>query len=60
MDMPMDDNAQFVAVAAMFLTPDQTNNTWRVVLSLDELDPDKARIIEAGDNRLTLQSVKDK
>jgi type VI secretion system protein VasD len=27
------------------------NNTWRVVLSRDDLDPDKARIIEAGNNR---------
>jgi len=58
-DMPMDDNAQYVAVAGMFISPDQANNTWRVVLSRDDLDPDKARIIEAGNNRLTLKAVKD-
>lgn len=58
-DMPMDSSAQYVAVAGMFMSPDQVNNTWRVVLSRDELDPDKPRIIEAGDNRLTLTPVKD-
>lgn len=59
-DMPMDENAQYVAVAGMFMSPDQVNNTWRVVLSRDDLDPDKARVIDAGNNRLTLMPVKDK
>lgn len=58
-DMPMEENAQFVAVAGMFMSPDQVNNTWRIVLTRDDLDPDKARIIEAGNNRLTLKVVKD-
>lgn len=58
-DMPMDENAQYVAVAGMFMSPDQVNNTWRVVLSRDDLDPDKARVIEAGNNRLTLKALKD-
>lgn len=57
-DMPMDESAQYVAVAGMFMSPDQANNTWRVVLSRDELDPDKARVIEAGNNRLTLEALK--
>lgn len=56
-DMPMEESAQYIAVAAMFMSPDQENNTWRIVLSRDDLDPDKARIIEAGDNRLTLKPV---
>ena len=43
----------------MFISPDQANNTWRVVLSRDDLDPDKARIIEAGNNQLTVKAVKD-
>lgn len=54
-DMPMEESAKFVAVAGMFMSPDQVNNTWRVVLSRDDLDPDKARVIEAGNNRLTLK-----
>ncbi|WP_407437486.1 type VI secretion system lipoprotein TssJ [Lelliottia sp.] len=58
-DMPMDENTQYVAVAGMFMSPDQVNNTWRVVLSRDDLDPDNARVIEAGNNRLTLKALKD-
>ena len=58
-DMPMEENAQYVAVAGMFMSPDQENNTWRVVLSRDDLDPDKARVIEAGNNQLTMQALKD-
>lgn len=59
-DMPMEEDAQYVAVAGMFMTPDQTNNTWRVVLSREDLDPDKARVIEAGNNQLTLIPLKEK
>lgn len=59
-DMPMEESAQYVAVAGMFISPDQVNNSWRVVLSREELDPDKPRVIEAGDNRLTLNPLKDK
>lgn len=40
-------------------TPDQVNNTWRIVLGRDDLDPDSARIIEAGSERLTLKALKD-
>jgi len=58
-DMPMEASAQYVAVAGMFMSPDQVNNTWRVVLSRDDLDPDKARVIDAGNNRLTLKALKD-
>ena len=57
-DMPMEESAQYVAVAGMFISPDEVNNTWRIVLSRDDLDPDKARVIEAGDNRLTLKELK--
>ena len=59
-DMPMEETAQYVAVAALFLAPDQTRNSWRVVIPRQDLDPDKARLIEAGDNRLTLLPVKEK
>lgn len=59
-EMPMDKRAQYVAVAAMFMAPDQANDTWRVVLTRDDLDPDKPRIIEAGDNQLTLAPVESK
>lgn len=57
-DMPLEESARYVAVAGMFMSPDQVNNTWRVVLSRDDLDPDKARIIEAGNNQLILKALK--
>ena len=59
-DMPLDDAAKFTGVAAMFLEPDQKKNTWRVVLSRDELEPDTPRLIEVSGNTLTLLPVKDK
>lgn len=58
-DMPMEENAQYVALAGMFMSPDQVNNTWRIVLSRNELNADKARVIEAGNNQLTLKALKD-
>lgn len=58
-DMPMDENAQYVAVAGMFMSPDIKNDTWRVVLSRDDLDPDKSRHIELNDQGMTLLPLKD-
>lgn len=59
LDMPMETDAQFVAVVGLFRHPDMVNNTWKLVLQREELDPDKPRILEAGNNHLTLQPVKD-
>jgi len=58
-DMPMEESAQYVAVAAMFLSPDQKNDTWRIVLTRDDLDPDKARHIELNQNAMTLRPIKE-
>ncbi|ELY4392693.1 type VI secretion system lipoprotein TssJ [Cronobacter sakazakii] len=60
LDMPLEETAQYVAVAGMFMAPDVTNDSWRLVLSRDDLEPDTPRIIEASNNRLTLQPVNDK
>lgn len=57
LNVPMDKNAQFVAVVALFRTPDTRMNTWRLTLTRDDLDPDRARVIELGDNRLTLRPL---
>ncbi|KAB0876494.1 type VI secretion system lipoprotein TssJ [Cronobacter muytjensii] len=54
LDIPMEEGTRYVAVAGMFMAPDQATNSWRVVISRDELDPDAPRIIEASDNRLKL------
>ncbi|MEM0706058.1 type VI secretion system lipoprotein TssJ [Enterobacter quasihormaechei] len=59
LDMPLDEIAEYVAVAAMFMAPDQTNDAWRLVLAREDLDPDSPRIIEASNNRLTLQARKE-
>lgn len=59
LNMPMEADAQFVAVAGLFRHPDLVNNTWRRVIEREELDPDKPRILEAGNNHLILLPAKD-
>lgn len=59
LNMPMDDNARFVAVVGLFNRPDLKDNRWRLVLTRDDLDPDKARIIELGDGWLSLITLKE-
>lgn len=59
LNMPMDEDAQFVAVVGLFNRPDLKNNRWRVVLTRDDLDPDKPRTIELGDGWLSLVPVKE-
>lgn len=54
-DMPMEKETKFVAIAALFHSPDKTQNTWRIVIPEKELDPDKARKIMLAENTLTLQ-----
>ena len=57
LNAPLDKDAKFVAVVALFREPDIGTNTWRVTLSRDDLDPDRARVIELGDNRLNLRPL---
>lgn len=59
LSMPMMADAQYVAVVGLFRYPERVNNTWRLVIQREALDPNKARVIEAGNNRLTLQGLKD-
>ncbi|POE09290.1 type VI secretion system-associated lipoprotein [Pectobacterium odoriferum] len=59
LDMPMEEDAQFVAVAGLFRHPDMVNNTWKYVIQREDLDSDRPRILEAGNNHLTLQPLKD-
>lgn len=58
-DMPMDENAQFVAVVGLFNRPDVKDNAWRLVLSREDLDPDKPRTIELGNSGFNLVTVKE-
>lgn len=57
LNVPLDKDARFVTVVALFRTPDTQTNTWRLTLPREELDPDRARVIELGNNRLTLQPL---
>ncbi|MBW1250651.1 type VI secretion system lipoprotein TssJ [Pseudomonas tolaasii] len=57
LNVPMDKDAQYVTVVALFRSPDTQLNTWRLTLARDDLDPDAARVIELGDNRLTLRPL---
>ncbi|CRM80065.1 type VI secretion system lipoprotein TssJ [Pseudomonas edaphica] len=60
LNMPMHKDAKFVTVVALFRNPDTVKNTWRLTLSREDLDPDQARVIELGNNRLTLQTPVEK
>ncbi|MCY1522784.1 type VI secretion lipoprotein [compost metagenome] len=60
LDVPMDEQAQFVAVVALFRVPDTRQNNWRLVLVRSELDPDRPRVIELGDNRVRLRELEEK
>lgn len=53
--MPIDEQAQYVAVVAQYRTPDVRRNDWRLVLTRDDLDPDDARVIEMAKNTLEVK-----
>lgn len=59
LNMPMDEETKFVAIVGLFNRPDMKNNAWRLVLTRDDLDPDKPRTIELGKGFLTLVPVKE-
>ncbi|MDI9220851.1 type VI secretion system lipoprotein TssJ [Pantoea sp. EA-12] len=58
LDIPMEKQAQFVAVVGLFRQPDRDRGTWKQVLSREELDPDSPRTIEVRDNTLNLELSK--
>lgn len=51
---PLSAEAQYVGVIALFRTPDRQDSKWRVVLSREDLDPDRARTLAVGENVLQL------
>jgi type VI secretion system protein VasD len=57
LNVPLDKDAQYVAVVALFREPDTRMNTWRLTLAREDLDPDRARVIELGNSRLTLRPL---
>lgn len=57
--IPLHEDAQFVAVVGLFRHPDTGKNNWKLLLTRDDLDPDAPRIVEPGDNNLTLLARKE-
>jgi type VI secretion system protein VasD len=57
LSVPMDPQARVVALVGLFRRPDAQLDTWRLMLTRDELDPDRARLIEMGDNQLLLRPL---
>lgn len=57
MNVPLNKDTQFVTVVALFREPDSRTDNWRLMLARDDLDPDQPRVIELGDNRLTLRPL---
>lgn len=57
LSVPMDPQARVVALVALFRSPDAQLDTWRLMLTRDDLDPDRARLIEMRDNQLTLRPL---
>jgi type VI secretion system protein VasD len=56
LDVPLESETRTVAVVALFREVD-VNKTWRLELTRADLLPDRARVIELAENRLTLRSV---
>lgn len=57
LNVPLAKDTQFVALVALFREPDIRRDTWRVTLRRDQLATDQARVVEVGDNRLTLRPL---
>ena len=57
LSVPMNRDAKFVTVVGLFRQPDTRMNTWRLTLARNDLEPDQPRVIELGDNRLTLRPL---
>lgn len=57
LNIPLDKQARYIAVVALFREFDNGADTWRLTLARDDLDPDRVRVIELGDNRLTLRPL---
>ncbi|ELY2670935.1 type VI secretion system lipoprotein TssJ [Cronobacter sakazakii] len=60
LDMPLDEETQYVALVAQFRSPDARKNDWRLVLMRDDLDPDKPRTVLLKGHSMTLKSTEDK
>lgn len=58
LNMPLEPQARFVAVVALFRQPELEKNSWQQVLERETLDPDRPRVLEAAESSLTLLPLK--
>ncbi|GLK89272.1 type VI secretion system lipoprotein TssJ [Pseudomonas turukhanskensis] len=57
LDVPLAEDARFVAVVALFRQPDLRAHSWRLIVPREALHPDRARVVELADNRLVLRRL---
>lgn len=57
LQLPLEPEARFVAVLALFRSVDPHDHSWRVILSRDALDPDRPRVLQLADRHLTLRPL---
>jgi len=57
LNVPLHEDARFVAVVALFRQPEDKADKWRLTLSRDDLDPDQPRFVELGNNQLNLRPL---
>lgn len=57
LDVSLSKEARFVSVVAFVRVPDTQETPWRLTLTRDDLDPDRARVVELGNGRLTLRPL---
>lgn len=60
LDMPLEEGAEFVAIAVMFHHPDLITDDWRVVIPKKRLLPDAPRLLTLADNSMTLKPLGEK
>ncbi|EKT56020.1 type VI secretion system lipoprotein TssJ [Providencia burhodogranariea] len=59
-DIPMEDGAEYVAIAVMFNNPDLITDNWRVVIPKKYLLPDDPRRLVLSENTMTLTPLEKK
>lgn len=57
LDVPLNENTGVIAVVGLFREPDSHANDWRLLLNRNDLDPDRPRVIELGESRLSLRPL---
>lgn len=60
LDMPMEPGTKYIGVVGLFRQPDEVKNNWKLTITQEALDPNKARVIEANNNHLTLLALQEK